>query len=431
MPTKLQQRKEEQELKLQRALSALARARWRERHRRQALASIVTPDRQVQIPDVPRRIASLTSFIHCFDYHQAWAYRALLLQLEQHGERLLTAADEDGDNPFRRGLICLAEQRRHWVRPLEAWRPHSKSAARQFSQLARHLLAQYEVPLFLDSVLLAYCPDYQEKWFRHVGQGGSLRTAPGMTAPLTKRMAHWALRAPSGCSAMEAVRWGQVLGLGGKPCLAEVVHRSRLTRELKRTEAEAWRQALIHWLVNHPELSPADALTIIEYADERRERDRTFSMQGRTPASVLRLSEEWDQRVAARRRAQEQDEDEDSSRYRYREFKPSGFAPGIWEAGRRMWTVEEIRCNRDLIREGRMMQHCVANYEDLVLHGISAIWSVQVEAGRRMQRAITVEVRPQNRTVIQARGKCNRLPNHDERKVLELWARENGLTVRV
>ena len=434
MATKFQLRKEEQELRLQRALSALARARWRERHRRQALAQVSAPGRVADPSEIPARLHWLTQAFEWLDQYEARAYGAVLQQLEQHGERLLFAEDEDGDNPFRRGLICLAEQRRHWVRPLDEWRPQSRNAARQFSHLARHLLARYEVPAFLDYVLLHYVPDYQQKWFRHVGQGGSLRTAPGMTPPLTKRMAHWALLAPAHCSAIEAVRWGQVRGLGGSPALAEAVLRCpRLSFGWLDAPGEAWRQGLLHWLVNHPELEPAELRKIVDYADGRRLRDRTFSLQGRTPASVLRLNEEWEQRTAAR--ARNQTRDGSGGGYQYRKFAPCGLESGIWETGRgnwrKVWTVEEILCNRDLIREGRLMQHGVADYEGLVLEGVSAIWSVQVEAGHRQQRALTVEVRPNNRTVVQARGKCNRQPNSDERKVLELWARENGLTVEV
>ena len=435
MATELQLRKEEQERKLQRALSALARARWRERHRGQALVQVSAPGKRADASDVPARLHGLTDAFLWMDQYEARAYGALLLQLEQHGERLLFAEDEDGDNPFRRGLICLAEQRRHWVRPLAEWRPHSRNAARQFSHLARHLLAWYEVPAFIDSVLLCYCPDYQEKWFRHVGQGGNLRTAPGLTAPLTKRMAHWALLAPPDCYAAGAVRWGQVRGLGGSPALAELVRRSRLGHGLLDAPGEAWRQGLIHWLVNHPDLEPAELRQIIAYADGRRERDRSFSLQGRTPASVLRLNEEWEQRLAARARERNERAEDDGTRYQYRKFTPCGLGSGIWETGhghgRKVWTVEEILCNRDLIREGRLMQHCVADYEHLVVQGLSAIWSVQVETERRQQRALTVEVQPQNRTVVQARGKCNRQPNPDERKVLEMWARENGLSVEV
>lgn len=33
--------------------------------------------------------------------------------------------------------------------------------------------------------------------------------------------------------------------------------------------------------------------------------------------------------------------------------------------------------------------------------------------------------------IVQARGRCNRLPNAEERRILGLWARENGLRLEI
>ncbi len=59
-----------------------------------------------------------------------------------------------GGNVFVEALANLARNYRHWIRPLDEWTPISHDPRQQFSSLVRHLLAQYPVPIFMDS---AWC----------------------------------------------------------------------------------------------------------------------------------------------------------------------------------------------------------------------------------------------------------------------------------
>ncbi|MGV3719550.1 MAG: PcfJ domain-containing protein [Actinomycetota bacterium] len=432
MRSRLQQQIEERVRQRELACSALAVGRRRHKQRRQALAAL--GERPVEFSALPWSLAGLVYGLNlCASNADRAAYRELLLHLERWAEPLLQARDGYPDQPFRSALASLARQRAYWVRSLDEWRPCSRNPARQFSHLARHLLARYEAPKFLEAVLFNSGSSDQEAWFRHVGQGGSLRTAPGLTAPLTKRMAHHALQAPDICTPVQAVRWGQVLALGGDPWLALAVNKTILGAELASEAQEAWRLTLIHWLVNQGEIEPERVGPIVEFALCRKRRDRRYSLQGRTPQSMERLIEERRLRAEARAREQARKEPEERTRYQYREFASSGFKAGIWECGsggrRVLWMLDEIRCNRDLIQEGRHMRHCVDSYEDYILAGASSIWSLRVEHGGVVRRAITIEVDPRTRKVIECRGKCNRLPKPDERRILERWARENGLEV--
>ena len=71
--------------------------------------------------------------------------------------------------------------------------------AEQFGSLARHLLARYDVPAFLDAAwrdgLTAEGVRHQG-WFKHVGRGENIRTADDLPIPMTKRMAHHFLQTP-------------------------------------------------------------------------------------------------------------------------------------------------------------------------------------------------------------------------------------------
>jgi len=79
----------------------------------------------------------------------------LLLHVEKRAElfELSPAIPRLGaqeGNTFIRGMAALAEHADHWIRSVKTWRPKSHNPQRQFGSLARHLLAQYDVPSFMD-----------------------------------------------------------------------------------------------------------------------------------------------------------------------------------------------------------------------------------------------------------------------------------------
>jgi hypothetical protein len=137
------------------------------------------------------------------------------------------------DSRYLRGILALIRNSPQWLRPLAEWRPRSHNPDRQFSSLARHLFAEYDVPVFMDQAWLQDNAAHQE-WFRHIGRGGNIRTAPGLPTPLTKKMAHHFLEAPQDYSIEAAILWGQVHALGSDRRLADALRETRLTQALPR-----------------------------------------------------------------------------------------------------------------------------------------------------------------------------------------------------
>ena len=77
-------------------------------------------------------------------------------------------------NTFVDGLLAMARHSLGWIRLIGDWKPRTHNARRQFSSLARHLFAEWPVPIFADSAwFLGNGREAvrQQEWFLHMGKG--------------------------------------------------------------------------------------------------------------------------------------------------------------------------------------------------------------------------------------------------------------------
>jgi hypothetical protein len=348
------------------------------------------------------------------------AFRLILLRDAESNAGLLPSRGPGGMDHYVPAVLGLAAQYRTWLRPVDTWGPEGRNADERFRHLARHLLADYPVPRLLDSLFLNEGWGHLQHWFRHVGTGSNIRSAPGMTARLTSRMAHYMLKIPSRYSVVQAVRMGQVMGLNGRMELGRALAGSFLGEELRTDIEESWWLTVIQWLVNHPEVPPEQVGPLLDYVRAKRQEDPDFSMKGRSWNALERQIQHWHWRLRY----------EDCLAHQV--FERSGVAPETWEvsdARGRVWSVGELQSSTELWHEGLAMEHCVASYAGYVASGYCSIWSVRVSdrTKPKAERALTLEVRNATREIVQARGHCNRLPTPQERRVLQRWAAEHGL----
>ncbi|HSQ79292.1 MAG TPA: PcfJ domain-containing protein, partial [Candidatus Bathyarchaeia archaeon] len=304
-----------------------------------------------------------------------------------------------GSAPHARGVVELAKSAADWIRPLDGWRPKTHNADRQFSSLARHLLAAYDVPLFMDKAW-THGTAREQGWFKHLGAGRNIRTAEGLPVPLTKKMAHGFLQAPETYSIGAAFRWGQTLALGGDRRLADALRETRLAREFR--DDEFW-VSVIRFFIRNPMLDPAQVHPIVDYLWNERFEPRVIfvdrgvarevgpaqpnlSMRGRTVAALLREVDEWHRRLGrevAGGRLQ-------WKKSAVRDFR---FVEGQ-ESSRNMkiWRIRELLSSQELIAEGRRMHHCVSSYAASCHAGRCSIWSVDVETEDGAEALLTIEV---------------------------------------
>ena len=387
----------------------------------------------------------------------------LLLHVEKYGRffdvkpALARLGPQDG-NTHIEALGALARWRDYWLRDPTDWRPESHNARKQFAALARHLLAKYDVPGFMDIAWFLGGGDearQQQSWFVHVGMGGNIRKAD-IPLTLTKKMAHLFLQSPADYAIYEAFRRGQILGLGGGEPLVRAVNATRLGASFDR---EPFWCKVVHFFVNNPMLDPDEVGPIVDYIHNQKYAPReetidgevvqqppeqpNFSIKGRSAVKLLRQVEMWHRQLARQ------------NRLPAKVWAPSGFNALDWTEtdgygnARDRWTITELVTAKELSDEGRKMHHCVGSYANNCKNGRTSIWSMQVTTPEHeTHRVMTIAVQNGSRSITQARGKCNARPNgktpngrrrdfnkHYERylrksrHVLFLWREREGLSM--
>jgi hypothetical protein len=346
---------------------------------------------------------------------------------------------KDHRNRIIDALLAIALYHSDWLRPVETWVPSHENAYPQFASLARHLFAKYPVPACMTSVWFDLpigerLP--QHAWYKHLGLGRNIRTAP-LPIQLTRAMAHLFSQAPHHYSAIAALRWAQVRGLGGNDALARAVVGTRLGRVL---ENEGFWETVLVFLVNHPSLDLDQVGPVVDFLQHQRFEWREgvtptgvfgkvppprpdFTMKGRTTASICRLVSEWHKQLG-------QDSQRPMVTWPHSPIKDFQWLEGSEELENvRVWTISELLSSHALFLEGQAMCHCVATYTKVCVHRQISIWSMQVEHRRGRLRVLTIEVDLAKRLICQARKKLNRRPTENEMEIVKRWAKEQGLGI--
>lgn len=368
------------------------------------------------------------------------AYDRLLHRVRSRSA-LLRPSGRVGDvrNRLNAALLALALHHAAWLRPVETWGPAGEPEGRQFAALAAHLLALYPVPACLVGGWFDPPPGGalpQHGWYKHLGRGGSLRTA-GLPLPVTKAVNHWLYQAPAHLGPVAGVRWAQVRAAGGGDELARAVAATRLGRVL---EHEDFWETAVRFLVRQRTFPTDQVGPVIDFLQHQKFEWRDgvsaggvfgpqppprpdYALKGRTAASVLRDMAAWHRQLGLGHGGA-------GRSWRPAPVRPYRRIDGTEAAGdMRVWTITELRTDRDLFLEGQAMRHCVAAYADRCARGQTSVWSLRVETGRGGRRALTIELDWAGRVVRQARGTANRRPRPAELDLLAAWAAAEGLRV--
>lgn len=328
---------------------------------------------------------------------------------------------------LRRALSYCLHSTQWWIRPLEGWRPKRRDADSQLGELLRYLFAEWPVPAFLDTAwTLGHVAG--QRWFRHVGLGRSIRSAPRLPLELSRRASGWFVRAPDGLTPDGAVRYAQVRAFGADSAQGLAIAGSRLRHDF--TRGEFW-QTVIHWLLAHGEVPVSEYGPIIDWIHATRHEiahgaeapvHPSLTMRGRRPERVLEEVRAWHARLAKARLGigLEWDHAHDIADWRHAEGEGRS---------RTVFEVQQLLDHRELAREGRLMRHCVEAYSVDCHAGRSTIWSFRKHGALDPDpvRQLTLELN--GRRLVQARGRWNKAPTDEAWRLLRLWCRERELII--
>lgn len=339
----------------------------------------------------------------------------------------------------------------YWIRPFDTWVSKSHNVHKQFSSFIRHLIAKYDVPLFMDtawtsvniSISRSHAkstfqhPDnkYQD-WFIHIASGKNIRTAKNLPFPLTKKEAHYFLQAPDDCSINEAFSYGRLLAMGGNDRLFKAF---RPTFIVTRITNEKFPQSVMKFFIDNPMLDLAHVGSICDYIHNQKYIEQrvftgegqvemarapqpNFSMTGRTPEALLNQVERWHRQLGKETKGRD-------LKWPHCNISDFELQYGSNEKhNTRFWKIKEVLNSKELIVLGRALRNCVASYSHSCQRGVCSIWAMSYEAYEKNEFVLAIEV-IRTKQITQIRGKNNRFATPQEMSIINEWAIKEGLSV--
>ncbi|MEM9109686.1 MAG: PcfJ domain-containing protein [Planctomycetota bacterium] len=338
------------------------------------------------------------------------------------------------DNPYLFAMACMADRHEMWVRDPAKFRTSTHNTERQFTQFVQHLFANYPVPTFFEHAWFEQDRQrarQQQRWYIQLGQGQSPRRLGGLPIEMSRRAAHLLPNVPERMTIDEGLRWTQVRAMGADPMLTDALLASPIGTDFARDDF--WL-TVVRFLIDQPMLDTHQVGPIVDYIHNQRHEPQyggdldgdprppqpNFSMKGRSIDRLLRQVTQWHGRLAASVGAAS-----------YTRWEPSGIPGKQWAEGvgnsRQHLVIRELLDSVALCSEGARMNHCVGSYVPSCKNGASAIFTLNSTKLGSAKALLTIEVRPATRTIVQARGKCNRTATPDEMRMVRNWAAQSGL----
>lgn len=364
--------------------------------------------------------------------------REVLRELVSFCQSQTDLLTDQNANSYASALLALSAQYADWVRPVDMWRARTHNALRQFRSLLRHLIARYDVPIFMDTAWLegvtAIGVKYQ-RWYKHLGSGQNIRTLDDLPITLTRKQAHCFLQAPDDFDIPSAFRWAQIIDLGGDEPFVRTILTTRIGTTFENVEF--WTSVL-RWLLAQPGVATHRIGPIFDYLHNQKfeptvanphadEPDQPrfipahpgLRMKGRTIDGMLKAMLSWHRDLRSVTSAT------------VKAWDSSGFSPfrledGTGDASRIYQTVELLTWD-ELHEEGTAMKNCVLSYARACASRRTSIWSLRVANNYgRLSRVVTLEVNNTQRRIVQIRRQMNKMPTGHDLSVLNQWAEAGG-----
>ncbi len=319
-------------------------------------------------------------------------------------------------------------------------RPKSKDQVVIFKNLFCHLFVKYKIPVCLDEILDKYgsweCHKFQTatQILFHMVKGNGLHHFPGLPFKINSKVNYHFFNAPSQLDLYQAICWAMLIGKQVPYSIAlKIVHKLGVLQD--EFIWYKWLDDLIFFLNRFKDISQKDLKSIMDFFITQQSekvcvhipglKDTIdvpplypgFKLKGRSVASVLRFCEEWKKYINLIK-----DIGKGAN------FKTSRFQPFRMSYGKTLVVIKQVKSVRGLVKEGKLMNHCVATYAGECASGESTIWTMKLyPPNQKAKKALTIEVLEENGFINEALGQFNRAASGLEEKWLVKWAEQEGL----
>ncbi|HAS39527.1 MAG TPA: hypothetical protein DCS93_03570 [Microscillaceae bacterium] len=337
-----------------------------------------------------------------------------------------------------------------WARDPKGWMPKEGvyDTEELVLDLIHYLFAKFPVPKFMNQAWDEINERYI-RWFIHLGSGLNIRTAPGLPIELTKRMAHFFTIAPEDYTIQKALRYAQIMGMGGTEALVDDLDVTSVARMLEHKDF--WSTVLQFFTKNKgtdsEEMDPEKMNKIVEYIYHqkflpRRTRNRDgkwkmlpppkpqLSIKGRTVDSLNKSVEKWQEELDRERELLNKLGEDEFIQWR---AVPIRDFTHITQRGGRLetYSITQLVSNFELKEEGKAMNHCVATYVEECIGGESSIFMMTLKSKQhhKPKRLVTIEVGLTEHMVLQIKAKNNEPPSREILDIIDIWMDAEQLTL--
>lgn len=365
-------------------------------------------------------------------------HRALYFFNDLHEKGIDLFSEEE----LTRAYIMVSRYLGCRLREVQIWKPKSHNRYRQFSELIRHLFARYVVPTFMDSAFFDKNPLYAQ-WFIHLAQGGGVRKLHNCPVKMTAKMAHQFMFTPPQYNVTEALRYAQIMNMGGNERLVKTLLATRLGQYF---EYDDFWVTVIRFFIQNPMLEQSRIQPIVDYIQHVKFEESIdvhplnynqivtlppemphFSMKGRSVNALLAAVGAWHRALRHVTVRKGNKEPLFWKAVPVRNFK---YREGANDDTAKFYEIEQLVTSPALLKEGRQMHHCVYSYTHACVAGRVSIWSMTIREGHGIKsNLLTIEVNMPSNAIVQVRGKFNRIASESEMKVIDRWAVKEGLSI--
>lgn len=325
----------------------------------------------------------------------------------------------DSNFDYSKAIFNIYYFKDKWIRDYKQWKAPSHNHYRQFHSFIRYLFCKYpDVPEFVNSVW--HATDFVEI-FIHLGNGGNVRDCK-LPIRLSKKQVKYFLNAPKDFSIKNALRYAQIMNIGGNERLVREILKTRIAEDFNENRDPFWL-SVFKFFIDNPMLDINQYGPLIDYINDQKygEGEKpNFSMKDRSPETLMKNMEEWHKRLSK------------IKKHKITKWESSGYKGYIKKEKKDdydiTYEIKELLTQSELSEEGKMLKHCVSSYGSSCANGSASIWSLSShDSYGNFKKLITIEVR--NSAICQARGRFNRKPDTKESNIIALWAKKVGFAL--